>query len=118
MVDGHDDHDGIYLGNWRVAHIVDESGTTTPKEDFWGDFIGSLDDGRLVTISVIVYRLRIRTPDDVVRVVREMIDREENTITLKNYRHFASFCCTGKYLSIESKRPPSFFLPSPLMLEL
>jgi len=113
-------HAGVFLGNDRVIHIYDDNSKhcARAREDSWKNFVGVCDDGSTSwfrsDVSVIIYRLRIRTPDEIVSAAREMASesygRGKYNFVLKNCQHFASFCCTGIEMSTDVHRPFETFI--------
>jgi hypothetical protein len=103
-------HDAIYLGNKRVVHIFGEMSTNTnvkAKEDSWENFVGVNADGGVSwfgTVYVIVYRLRTRSPDKIVSEALQLASDSYGegiyNFLSKNCQHFASYCCTGKEISL------------------
>jgi hypothetical protein len=113
-------HDCIYLGNRRVVHIngdMSNIAEVKAKEDKWENFVGYYDDGSVSwfgTIYVIVYRLTIRNPDEICEVAQKLASKAyakgDYNFVLKNCQHFASFCCTGKEISLGSHSVSDWFI--------
>jgi Lecithin retinol acyltransferase len=102
------------MGDRRVIHISDDNNSkrcARAREDSWNNFIGVKKDGSTAwfgTISVMVYRLRIRTPEEIMDAAKLMASESygqgEYNFALKNCQDFASYCCTGKEMSAEAYR--------------
>ncbi|UJR12241.1 hypothetical protein I4U23_016418 [Adineta vaga] len=95
-------HDCIYAGNRTVYHISSGEGdsktaksTTCVKFQPWEKFTLN-KDGK---IKVIVYRIRRRTPTQILNAAKEYADSSYGAgvyhFTKKNCQHFAGNCCTG-----------------------
>ncbi|RNA00605.1 hypothetical protein BpHYR1_000094 [Brachionus plicatilis] len=105
-------HDCIYLGNKKVVHIFDENISSSKfrakaKEDSWENFVGIDNNGNVPywgTVYVVIHRLRIRKPDEIVKEAKELSSDDyakgQYHFVLKNCQHFAAKCCTGNEFSI------------------
>jgi hypothetical protein len=100
-------HDAIYMGGKRVIHIFTPEGgtkaTSQARNDPWSKFIGDVNSW-FGTVSVVVYRLRIRTVGEITKeaenLVREQFGSGQYNFLLQNCQHFASYCCTGQQMSL------------------
>lgn len=104
-------HDCIYMGNKKVVHIfLDENSSKScarAKEDSWQNYVGfDENDGAPYwgTVYVVVYRLKIRKPEEILKTAKLLASEEyakgQYNFFLKNCQHFATYCCTGKEFSI------------------
>jgi hypothetical protein len=92
------------------VHIFGEiSAKTNVKatEDSWENFVGVDEDGSVSwfgTVYVIVYRLRTRSPEKIVSEALQLASDSYGegmyNLLSKNCQHFASYCCTGKEISL------------------
>uniref|UniRef100_A0A914C572 LRAT domain-containing protein n=1 Tax=Acrobeloides nanus TaxID=290746 RepID=A0A914C572_9BILA len=100
-------HEGIYLGDGKVIHIsvdklslkhaVREKGKACARIGrLYPNFTDSLDKD----IKVVVYRIRFRTPDEIINCAyefaKEFYREGEYHLLLKNCQHFASLCAAGR----------------------
>ncbi len=92
-----------------VVHIAADSvgnakATSAANNEPWAKFVGSLQGWLIETVSVVVYRLRIRTVEEITEeaenLVREQFGRGKYDFLLNNCQHFASYCCTGQKMSV------------------
>ena len=76
------------------------------RNDTWSTFIGDVNSW-IGTVSVVVYRLRIRTVDEITReaenLVREQFAAGKYNFLAQNCQHFASYCCTGQQISLDAE---------------
>ena len=117
-------HDAIYMGYNRVVHIFMSEGgsleSAQARDDPWSKFIGDVNSSGLETVSVVVYRLKIRTVDEIITEAENLVEKQfgkgQYDLAKENCQHFASFCCTGQKMSIGVHNAIDTYLESMLVL--
>lgn len=72
------------------------------REDSWSTFIGD-PTSWWGTVSVLVYRLRMKSPDEIVATAKSFLGTNhlhgQYQFLEQNCQHFASYCSTGAEIS-------------------
>ncbi|UJR21359.1 hypothetical protein I4U23_024451 [Adineta vaga] len=96
-------HDAIYIGENKVIHVFgDNKQNSAVREDDWSTFIGD-PNSWWGTVSIVIYRLRIRSRDEIVAAARSYLGinhlQGQYDFLTQNCQHFSSYCSTGTEIS-------------------
>lgn len=89
-------HDGVYLGDGRVIHLVNRSGSGKAGSHVQIGTLETFADGRPVTVRR--YKGE-RDPEETVAQAMSRLGEGDYHLILNNCQHFARWCVTGDHVS-------------------